>query len=674
MTDALRFAILGPVDAHVDGRPVTLGARKPRALLATLLTAHRQVVSVARIVDAVWGDDPPRSARGLIQTYVAGLRRGFEAAGARGVVQHRDGGYAVTGGTVDAACFTAEVTRARACRETGDRRTAVATYRAALDRWRGPALGGLGGPVLSAAAAALDESRLTALEERIATELELGEHPSLVGELTALVETHPLREGLHAHLIHALHGAGRTAEALAAYRAARDRLVEELGVEPGPLLRAAHQAVLRGTAPPNRTVRARPPTPRPAQVPPPVADFVGRASALATVVAALTPTPGRMAPPVVLITGPAGAGKSTLAHHAAHAVRHHYPDGQLYVAVAGMSDHPVPLRQVLLHLLHSLGVDTSATDVSALGGLLLSVCADRRLLIVLDDVLSAAQVGAVLPGTPQCAVLVSSRQHLGGLAALRVDLDVLAADESRQLLAAVAGTDRVAAEPAAAEAIVRACGGLPLAVRLAGARLAGRPHWPLRRLADRLGDRVLEELHEEGAGVRASLRLSYRGLDPAAALALRLLGVLGVPECRDGFWRPCSGWTTTPPRTPSSSLSRRGCWTPTGRGTGSTRWCRPSPPSRPPANPRRGTGRRSAASAPPGSGSLNGSPRHTRRRPCTATGDSGRPRRPTRPRWPSRRPVTPPAGGTPNAHCTWRSSPAPPPPDTTGSLLTWHRR
>ncbi|GAA2517090.1 AfsR/SARP family transcriptional regulator [Pilimelia columellifera] len=547
MSAVIQFSVLGPVEAAVDGRPLALGGHKPRALLAALVAEHGRVVSVDRIVDALWDDRPPRSARGLIQTYVAGLRRAFETAGASGVLRREGNGYLVVAGAVDAAGFVERVELSRGHRVAGRLAEVVGALREALAMWRGAAYGGLAGPVLGPAAAALDEARLSALDERIDAELALGRHQQLVGELTGLVATYPLREGLRASLIRALGHCGRQAEALEVYRRGRAALVEELGIEPGPVLRAAQAAVLgggplvaTGPAQPAETSTSRA---RPAQLPAALPDFVGRADELAALSRALAPPPGGVAPPVAVITGRGGAGKSTLAVRVAHRLAGHYPDGQLYAGLAGMSAHPTPPEQVLRRFLRALAVDVVGDGIDDLATAFRSAVADRRLLVVLDDAQGATQVTPLLPGAAACGVLITSRARLGALPANRVDLDVLPADDARRLLAAITGDDRVHDEPTAASAIVAACGALPLALRIAGARLASRPHWPASRLAARLADSrlVLDELELGDEQVRVSVWLSYRGLGPAAARLLRLLGLLGAPDVAHWVAAPLLG-------------------------------------------------------------------------------------------------------------------------------------
>jgi hypothetical protein len=270
----------------------------------------------------------------------------------------------------------------------------------------------------------------------------------------------------------------------------------------------------------------------PAQLPADITDFTGRKTQLATVTH-LTAAADRSATMLVAITGRAGVGKTTLAVHAAHRLRTQYPDGQLFVDLRGTQANPLPAADVLARFLRSLGVDRAAIpdDGEERAALYRSRLADRRLLILLDDAACEAQLRPLLPGTPGCAVLVTSRARLTGLSGARlVDLDVFEPDQAVELLARVAGPQRVAAEPAAAREIVRLCGFLPLAVRVAGARLSARGHWPLSRLEADLSDARLDTLRLGDLHVRASFALSYESLDGMARRAFRLLGLLEIHD------------------------------------------------------------------------------------------------------------------------------------------------
>ncbi|MDX2598742.1 BTAD domain-containing putative transcriptional regulator [Streptomyces caniscabiei] len=537
----LEFRLLGPVEAWHGDRPLRLGGPKPRALLAVLLLRAGQVVPADALVDVIWGDEPPDTARALVQTYVSALRRALppEAADA---IETRPPGYVLRPGVgrVDLTEFEARTADGRRAAAEGDHAEAARLLRRALELWRGPALGGVG-EALRGEAGRLEEARQAALEERIAAELEAGGHEAeLVTELTALVGAHPARERSRGQLMLGLYRLGRQAEALAVYAEGRAVLAEELGLDPGPELNRLYEAILR--ADPALLATTTPaPAPRPAAAPPPrpvsllppaIGDFTGREEELARVVAGLTGA--REAMPVVVVSGAAGVGKSALAVQAAHRVADEYPDGQLYAELHGFSE-PVPPAEVLGRLLRALGADPPE-DTAERGDLFRSLVAGRRMLLVLDDANGEAQVRPLLPGSASCGVLVTSRARLGGLVgARRTDLDVLDDARGLELLTRVTGPDRTPDDPleqAAARRIVELCGGLPLALRIAGARLATRRHWTPSVLAERLADehRRLDELSVGDLEVRAGLGLSYQALDVCARRVLRRVATLGSAD------------------------------------------------------------------------------------------------------------------------------------------------
>ena len=403
----------------------------------------------------------------------------------------------------------------------------------------------------------------------------------------------------------ALYRSGRQAEALEVYREGRRLLVEELGLEPGPDLQRLQRAILTGDPdldPPAAAtggVGVAAPEPVPRQLPPDVASFTGREPELVQLDRALAAA-GRDGPVVIsAIEGTGGIGKSALAVHAAHRLAGRFPDGQLYVDLHGATAGLQPLAplEVLGRFLRTLGAEPAAVpaDLEEASAAFRSRVAGRRLLVVLDNAVDAAQVRPLLPAAAGCGVLVTSRQLLASLdGATHLHLDILPAGDATQLLGRVAGEQRVAAEPQAAAEVARLCGYLPLALRIAGARLAARPGWPLAALAERLADaqRRLDELEVAEAGVRASYDVSYRqlqasseALDRAAAEAFGLLGVLDgrswACRSRRGCWsllrrRPSGSW---------SAWWTRNCWRPPPRAaTGSTTCCACTPASRPPAS------------------------------------------------------------------------------------------
>jgi tetratricopeptide (TPR) repeat protein len=443
---------------------------------------------------------------------------------------------------LDLCCFEELIGQARRATADGDLEGAAERWRAALALWRGPPLAGAASEVLQQTAATrLQEARLMALEERLEVDLCLGRHAQLVGELEALVAAHPTRECLHRQLMLSLYRSGRAAEALTVYRNTRQMLVEELGLEPSPALQELERAILRAdpalepvlpTA--SAVLDEAGPRSGPCELPPDIDDFTGRQAAV-TEVQQLLEEERATAIVIAAVAGKAGVGKTALAVHVAHRLRASFPDGQLYVNLRGAEAQALDSTDVLAGFLRALGVEGTAIP-DGLGErvrLYRSRLADRRVLVVVDNAASEAQVRPLLPASPGCAVLVTSRVRQSGLeAAHALTLDVLEADQAVALLARLAGPDRVATEPEAAQQIVRLCGWLPLAVRIAGARLAGRPHWRLALLAERLADerRRLDELKAGDLEVRASVALSYQGRGEQERRLFRLLGLLDAPS------------------------------------------------------------------------------------------------------------------------------------------------
>jgi DNA-binding SARP family transcriptional activator/tetratricopeptide (TPR) repeat protein len=533
----VEFRVLGPVEVWVGGASVELGGAKARAVLATLLLAEGRVVPAETLIDVLWPDQPPDSATALIRTYVSILRKRLAESGVESVVirTHAPGYVAdIDPAGLDSRRFEDLVAQARVRTAEGDRVGAGQAYRSALALWRGAALGGVG-DALRTDAARLEDLRMSVLEERIAVDLALGREAVLVAEVRALWSENPMHERLLGYLMTVLYRLGRQSEALAAFEDGRRMLADELGVDPGPELQAVYEAVLRA----DHSVLGRdevPPEPDErtpvAQLPPTVADFTGRTAEVGGLLAALRP-PGPGVPLCVL-SGPAGGGKSALAVHVAHQLAEAFPDGQVYVELRGMSDEPAAPEDVLRRLLRDFGAEAPGqpAGLEELSARYRSLLAGRRVLIVLDDAADERQVRSLLPGSPGSAVLVTARNRLAGLAgATFTQLSVLSRGEATELLTRIIGTERVGREPDVASRITALCGQLPLAIRIARARLTTRPGWSLTLMAHRLDDerRRLDELAVGDQEVRAGIELSYRSLAAPAARALRLLGVLGLP-------------------------------------------------------------------------------------------------------------------------------------------------
>ncbi len=545
--------LLGPVAAWDGQRAIALGPRKQRLVFAVLALEAGRPVDVARLVDLAWPEDPPRTAQHAIQVCVSGLRSALR--GADGLdVQLAGSGYllAADRSLIDAHRFRSLLSRAR---EAAGDAARVALLDEALALWSGAALDGTATPaVAERLCAGLEEARLGALEDRLDALLRLGRHRDVLGELRGLVAVHPLRERLAGQLMTALYLDGRAAEALDGFRGYRQRLAEDLGLDAGQALLDLELAILRNEAPPGpggarravdgpvppsapavpgQTRDAGPPVP--AQLPPAVAGFAGRDSDLAEL-GALLAGPRSGGGPVVVISGTAGVGKTALAVHWAHRHRADFPDGQLYVNLAGYAPAPpLPPERALAGFLRALGVPAERIppEVDEAAGLYRSLLADRRVLVVLDNARGPDQVRPLLPGGAGCLTVITSRDRLAGLAvregARLLPLGVLRPGEALAVLSAVLGADRVGEQPEAAAEVAELCACLPLALRIAAAHLTRHAGQPLGGLAAELraGNRlsVLSVAGDEQSAVRVSFDLSYAALPPAARRTFLLAGL-----------------------------------------------------------------------------------------------------------------------------------------------------
>jgi DNA-binding SARP family transcriptional activator/tetratricopeptide (TPR) repeat protein len=535
----VRIRLLGPVGAWDGQRAIALGPRKQRLVFAVLALEAGRAVDVARLVDLAWPEDPPRTAQHAIQVCVSGLRSALR--GADGLdVRLAGSGYLLTAdrSVIDAHRFRSLLVRARgATKDAADDEARVAVLEEALALWSGTALAGTATPaVAERLCAGLEEARLGALEDRLDALLRLGRHREVLEELRGLVAMNPLRERLAGQLMTALYRDGRAAEALDGFRRYRQRLAEDLGLDVGPALRDLELAILRNesSAPLAPGPARDADSPVPAQLPSVAAGFAGRDSDLAELDALLA---GRVpGGPVVVITGTAGVGKTALAVHWAHRHRDDFPDGQLYVNLAGYAPAPpLPPERALAGFLRALGVPAERIppEVDEAAALYRSLLADRRVLVVLDNARSPDQVRPLLPGGAGCLTVITSRDRLAGLAAREgarlLPLGVLRPGEALEVLAGVLGADRVGAEPDAAADVAALCACLPLALRIAAAHLTRHARQPLGGLAAGLreGNRlsVLSVAGDEQSAVRASFDLSYAALRPAARRTFLLAGL-----------------------------------------------------------------------------------------------------------------------------------------------------
>lgn len=527
--------MLGPLEARFGGEPRALGGPRQRAVLAALLLRANEVVTFEYLTDAVW-DRPPARPEGNLRTYVSGLRRQLDAGADRLVT--RPGGYLlrVEETELDLLSFERLVAAAR---DADEPRTVVEVLGQALRMWRGRPLEGLvAGPLLAAEAAGLEERYHGLLSDYVAARFSLGEHADVVPELRKLTAMHPLREQLWSDLLTALHRSGRRADALAAYQEVRTLLDEELGVAPGARLVQAHADVLADVGADEEAEAQVRPVPV-AQLPAALPGFTGRGEVLCAL-DDLLPDVSTTAV-VVALAGTAGVGKTTVAVHWAHRVRSRFRDGQLYLNLRGHGGgEPLTPALALAALLAALGVDKSRVpaDPADAAALYRSLLADRQVLVLLDNAVTADQVRPLLPGTPGCLTVVTSRNRLDGLVArdgarLFV-LDLLSPVEARGVLEHLLGKRRTDAEPEATSQLAELCARLPLALRIAGANLAARPGWSIEDYVTELrtGDR-LTELEAQGdpdTAVRAAIDLSCESLEQEASRLFRLLGLIPGPD------------------------------------------------------------------------------------------------------------------------------------------------
>ncbi len=544
------FRILGPLRAVGPAGPVRIPPGRQEVILAALLLEANRVVSTDYLVDLIWDEEPPDTARIQVQICVSRLRKGFADAAIEAAIVTRPPGYLlqIEAAALDLTVFNTQVARSRGLVKEGRVAEAAEQLRAVVELWRGPCLNGIPSEALRTKALRLDEDRLAAIETYLELELSLGRHHQLVGEIGRLIGEHPLRERLRGQYMLALYRSGRQAEALEAYRTGRSLLIEELGLEPGEQIRLLETAILSGD--PDLRVDAEPlgaaTSPRepedgglragrPHQLPAATADFVGGEDLLDAAGAALVGADEYQATGVLVIVGKPGVGKSAAATHLAHRLSgEHFPDGQLYCDLRGMGREQVSAREVLGRFLRALGIPgpviPDLTDERA--EMYRTILATRRVLVVLDDAATEGQILPLLPGAGTCAVIVTSRTRMTGLpGAHLLELDVLTVEHALALLRRVVGADRVGREPEAAAMLLRTVGCLPLALRIVAARLAARPHWTLASMVNRLANERhrLDELAHGELTVRASLLLTHDGLDNTDRKLLRLLSLAPGP-------------------------------------------------------------------------------------------------------------------------------------------------
>ncbi|GAA4184418.1 BTAD domain-containing putative transcriptional regulator [Streptosporangium oxazolinicum] len=539
----MQLRILGPVDMWRDGRSLAVTGLKQRTLLGVLVLNANRTISHDRLMAALWSTEVPATGRRLLHSHLWSLRR---LLGDGQALVSMPSGYSLRlePGASDLDVFTTETALARSALAAGDASRASELFRQALSLWRGPALGGTDAELQASEGAALEERRVMALFQRIEADLALGRHVELIGELRLLVAEHPLDEKLRGQLMLALHHAGRTAEALAEFQSAREHIRDEVGLEPGHGLSGVQQAILSaGTVPAAHSdTQERAFTLVPRQLPVDIARFTGRANDLRKLDELLLASSGNV-PTVVIsaIAGTAGVGKTALATHWAHRVAARFPDGHLYVNLHGHSlREPVSGLQVLRRFLRALGTaaDEIPSELDERTALYRSLVADKRMLVILDNAATPEQVRPLLPGSPLCRTVITSRDTLRSLSVTHdvstITLDVLSADEARALLVIVLGARRLDDEPDMATELARLCGHLPLALKLAAAHLNDQPALPLRDFVARLRQEnrltALDIEEDPQVGVRAAFELSYRALPETVRRTFRLISLQPGPD------------------------------------------------------------------------------------------------------------------------------------------------
>jgi DNA-binding SARP family transcriptional activator/predicted negative regulator of RcsB-dependent stress response len=545
----MRFRVLGPMEIHGSNGPVSVAAQRQRVILMMILVEANRVVPVDRLIEAVWDESPPATAKGQVQICVSMLRKTFADAGLPDFITTSPSGYMcrIPDGELDLHAFEELTRTARKAFTEGQYAEAEERFGQALGLWRGTEFSTGNSRVLQGVEVRLLEQRVSAIEEWADVRLRLGLHHELVNDLSGLVAQFPLRERLRARLMLALYRSGRQAEALEVYRTGRRVLVDDLGIEPGEELRRLERSILAGDpeldvlgpavlVAPVPAVPAAPVTPR--LLPTDIPDFTGLDELVEQMRRHLLPGPEAGAVvgvSTVAVSGKAGVGKTTLATHVGHELAGEFPDGQLFVKLNGLAAQPVTASQALERFLRALGVPGKSVPegLDERAEMYRQCVADRRILVVLDDAADEEQVRLLLPGSPTCAVIVTSRFRLTGLPGVtQVEVGVLENEHAMKMLVKIVGSARIYAELGESLDLISLCGGLPIALRIAAARLAARPHWTVAQFVERLANESqrLDELVHRGFGVRANLALTYEALTEPAKRLFRRLGMLETPD------------------------------------------------------------------------------------------------------------------------------------------------
>ncbi|MEV4702100.1 BTAD domain-containing putative transcriptional regulator [Actinoplanes sp. NPDC049316] len=543
----MQFGILGTFEIVLGGRTITPSAPKLRRVLALLVMQANSVVPTRLLIDELWEDRPPVSSATTLQTYIYQLRKllgigepdasGRPESDRHSVALHtRPGGYLLylPPDALDACRFEELAAAGREQLARNQIFEAAETFRRALELWRGPVLSDLEyGPVLHAEVIRLHELRNSVAEMRIDADLSLGRHQQLISELTAVTARDHAHEGLNARLMLALYRAGRRSEALRIFKRVRAALADELGLEPGPELQRLHRGILAGD--PVLDVHGPMVTPDtalspPAQLPPAV-PLTGREEEAERVRRHLLDR--SQAAPTTVIVGPPGAGVTALCLHVANQIRQEFPDGQFFARLSDDEGNPVPPAEILGTFLRAVGHPgtDSTTGLADRSALFRSWCADRRVLVVLDNVSDAAVLACLTPSGAGSATLVGSRRRVcpNGLTST-VELAPFSPAQSLEFLASAIGTERVRTETAAAQRLVGLCGGIAAALRAAANELVTRPHWRIADLLARIGDDEAQSRWLAATGLlERSVANRLRMLPAGDQQLLRLLSRLGRP-------------------------------------------------------------------------------------------------------------------------------------------------
>ena len=496
-----QFRLLGPLAVSVDGEPLALGGQKRRALLAALLLEANRIVSRDRLIDALWGEEPPDTARNTIQVYVSQLRKLLP----EGTLETAPPGYrlAVDPEAIDLFRFIQLTQQARAALTVGNASDAAETLREALALWRGPALADLAWePLAQGEVVRLEELRLAALEDRIDADLALGRHGQVIGELESLVAEHPLRERLRGQLMLSLYRSGRQADALAVYQRARKALVDELGIEPGEALRKLERAILA------QDPSLEPPVTgmSPRRLPTPATPLLGRERELAALADVVRDDTTRL----VTLTGTGGIGKTRLGLELVQRLAPEFQHGAAVTPLATTRD-PALVARAILDTLEIPEVGQDADE------LLAKTLADSELLLLVDNfeqvLPAAATIAQLLAGAPGVKVIVTSRAPLHVAAEREYPVPPLADDEAAELFVsrAQAADPNFELSEKNAAAVAELCArldGLPLAIELAAARTKLLPP---ATLLSRLGNRLelLAEGRRDAPHHQQTLRMTF---------------------------------------------------------------------------------------------------------------------------------------------------------------------